>query len=93
MERIADGVPAWVDQMVLRPRSFVRLTAEVVNRDPEAIERNQVRISVQNFSDTALALRGPGDQQPTPVVRRQEDQQDSARLGRPEVIDIGGRPG
>jgi hypothetical protein len=56
MEAAAAKIPSWIDAMALEPQRFVQLTAEVVARDPSAIDRATLRIKLQNLSQIPLAL-------------------------------------
>jgi tetratricopeptide (TPR) repeat protein len=56
LERLAATVPAWIDEMVTNPRRFVQFSARALDRNPEALDPQIIRISIRNVSDIPLAL-------------------------------------
>lgn len=92
MERIADGVPSWIDHAVLQPRNYVQLRAEVLDHDLEAIDADRIRITVQNLSDVPMAFGSDRTISSRMILApRLEDGSLNGLLDRPEVIDIARR--
>lgn len=56
LERIAAGVPRWVDRMITNPREFVQLSATIPNPSLEGTDQNRVIITIRNLSPIPLAL-------------------------------------
>ncbi|NUQ69103.1 MAG: hypothetical protein HUU18_12615 [Phycisphaerales bacterium] len=56
LEAYAQGVPAWIDQMASRPRSFMVLEAVPAKSNGGALDYIPVRLSVRNISPIPLGL-------------------------------------
>ncbi|MEX2218877.1 MAG: hypothetical protein WD749_08960 [Phycisphaerales bacterium] len=92
LERIAAGVPGYVDRMIAAPREFLQLRTEVANAAPEAIDRVAVRVTIENLSDIPLAL---GADRPLStrllLAPRLDAGLAGSPLNRPEIVDVNQR--
>jgi hypothetical protein len=55
---IADGVPPWLDRMIIRPSSFMSLSVERIGTTTRALDRVGLRVRLKNTSGIALGV-GP----------------------------------
>lgn len=56
LDAVARGVPTWIDEIVLRPRSFQVLSAEAERYNAGALDRVPVRIIIQNIAPIPIAI-------------------------------------
>jgi hypothetical protein len=81
-------VPAWIDDVVLQPREFVRVQATVPNAVTDVITPNPVTITITNLSNIPLALGSDRAFNSRFALMAKLDQGAAEWLTRPEVIDL-----
>lgn len=55
-EKLGDGIPSWIGDMIKNPRTFQRLEVSMAKRDADPLETVRVKISIRNLSRIPLGL-------------------------------------
>ncbi len=90
LERLAAGIPRWIEDIVSQPRNFVGVTADVVSTTQDPLSPMLVKISVRNLGAVPMGL---GSNRPinsrflfAPNIDLKS--LDARRFARPEIIDL-----
>lgn len=90
LERVAAGVPRWVEEIVSQPRTFVSVTTEAVQSSQDPLVPMLFRVRLRNMASAPMGL---GTNRPLSsrfllAPNLSVNQASSQRFARPEVLDL-----
>lgn len=90
LEKLAAGVPRWVEEIVTQPRTFVGLIATPVLSSQDPLAPMMVKISMRNLSGVPMAVGSSRPMNSRILFTCNLDSKgiDTSKHAKPEVIDI-----
>lgn len=90
LEKLAAGVPRWVEEIITQPRTFVGLTATPVLNSQDPLAPMMVRVTMRNLSGVPMGVGSSRPMNSRILFTCNLDTKgvDTARHAKPEVVDI-----
>lgn len=90
MEKLAAGVPRWVEEIITQPRTFVGLIATPVLNSQDPLAPMKVRVSIRNLSGVPMGVGSSRPMNSRILFTCNLDTKgiDTSKHAKPEVIDI-----
>lgn len=90
LERLAAGVPRWVEEIITQPRTFVGLIAQPVLNSQDPLAPMMVRVTMRNLSGVPMAVGSSRPMNSRILFTCNLDTKgvDTSKHAKPEVIDI-----